>query len=171
VSDKILVAYATAAGSTGEVAEAIGKALREGDATVDVRRAKEVTDVGEYRAVVLGTGVRAGHVYQEAATFVETHQEALSKVPVAYFVVCMTMQDDTEDARCQAGTYLDQLQEKAPVVEPVDRGLFGGAMDYKRLPLPLRLMMKAMKQPEGDSRDWEAIRAWAVGLRSALVGA
>jgi menaquinone-dependent protoporphyrinogen oxidase len=171
MSDKILVAYATAAGSTGEVAEAIGKALREGDATVDVRRAKEVTDVGDYSAVVLGTGVRAGHVYQEATTFVETHQESLSRVPVAYFVVCMTMQDDTEDTRCQAGTYLDQLQEKAPAVEPVDRGLFGGAMEYIKLPLPLRLMMKAMKKPEGDFRDWEAIRAWAVGLRPSLSGA
>jgi menaquinone-dependent protoporphyrinogen oxidase len=171
MSDKILVAYATAAGSTGEVAEAIGKALREGDATVDVRRAKEVAGVGDYRAVVVGTGVRAGRVYQEAATFLETHQEVLSKVPVAYFVVCMTMQDDTEDARCQAGTYLDQLQEKAPAVEPVDRGLFGGAMDYKKLPLPLRLIMKVMKASEGDFRDWEAIRAWATGLRPLLSGA
>jgi len=171
MSNKILVAYATAAGSTGEVAEAIGNALREGDATVDVRRAKEVADVGDYSAVVLGTGVRAGHVYQEAATFVKTHQEALSKVPVAYFVVCMTMQDDTEDTRCQAGTYLDQLQEKAPAVEPVDRGLFGGAMDYKKLPLPLRLMMKVMKASEGDFRDWEAIHAWATGLRPLLSGA
>jgi menaquinone-dependent protoporphyrinogen IX oxidase len=76
-----------------------------------------------------------------------------------------------EDTRCQAGTYLDQLQEKAPAVEPVDRGLFGGAMDYKKLPLPLRLMMKAMKKKEGDFRDWEAIRAWAMGLRSLLSGA
>jgi menaquinone-dependent protoporphyrinogen IX oxidase len=40
MSDRILVAYATAAGSTGEVAEAIGKTLREGNAEVDVRHAK-----------------------------------------------------------------------------------------------------------------------------------
>jgi len=29
-------------------------------------------------------------------------------------------------------------------------------------------MMKAMKKPEGDFRDWEAIRAWADGVRPAL---
>jgi menaquinone-dependent protoporphyrinogen oxidase len=73
MSDKILVAYATAAGSTGEAAEEIGKTLRAGGAAVDVRRAKEVTDVSRYGAVVLGTGIRAGQVYNEAAAFVETH--------------------------------------------------------------------------------------------------
>jgi menaquinone-dependent protoporphyrinogen IX oxidase len=34
--------------------------------------------------------------------------------------------------------------------------------------LALKLMMKAMKKPEGDFRDWEAIRAWADGVRPAL---
>jgi hypothetical protein len=29
-------------------------------------------------------------------------------------------------------------------------------------------MMKAMKKPEGDARDWEAIRDWAQGVRPAL---
>jgi len=35
--------------------------------------------------------------------------------------------------------------------------------------LALRLMMKAMKRPEGDFRDWEAIRARADGVRPALL--
>lgn len=165
MNDKILVAYATAAGSTGEVAEAVGKALSDGGAAVDVRQAKEVADVSGYRAVVLGTGIRAGQVYQEAATFVETHQQALSQVPVAYFVVCSTMEEDTEESRATASGYLDQLREKAPAVEAVDKGLFAGAVNLKKLPLPLRLILKAMKKSEGDWRDWEAIRAWATNLQ------
>ena len=44
-------------------------------------------------------------------------------------------------------------------------------MEYIKLPLPLRLMMKAMKKEEGDFRDWDAIRAWATGLRPALLDA
>ena len=32
-----------------------------------------------------------------------------------------------------------------------------------------RLMMKAMGSPEGDFRDWEAIRAWAGQVRARLV--
>lgn len=165
MSDKILVAYATAAGSTEEVAEAVGKALSDGGAAVDVRRAKEVTDVGGYRAVVLGTGIRAGQVYREAASFVETHQQALSQMSVAYFVVCSTLEENTEENRATASGYLDQLREKAPAVEPVDKGLFAGAVDFKKLPLLLRLILKAMKKSEGDWRDWDAIRDWATNLQ------
>ena len=48
--------------------------------------------------------------------------------------------------------------------------LFGGELDYGKLPLPLRLVIKAMKRAEGDVRDWEAIGAWARELRPKLLG-
>lgn len=171
MNDKVLVAYATAAGSTGEVAEAVGQVLRDENTAVDVRRAKDVTDVSGYRAVVVGTGVRAGRAYREAVAFVERYQQALSKMPVAYFVVCLTMQEDTEENRCTVEAYLDPVREKVPQVQPVNVGLFAGALDYKKLPLLLKLILKAMKKQEGDFRDWEAIHAWAAGLRPVLLGA
>jgi menaquinone-dependent protoporphyrinogen oxidase len=169
---KILVAYATAAGSTGEVAEAVGKALREAGAAVDVRRAKEVADVSGYSAVVLGTGVRAGKTYAEAATFLTAHQSALTKLPMASFVVCLTMKENTDENCREAGGYLDAMLEAAPGIEVVSKGLFGGAVKYDTLALPFRLILKwFIKEPEGDHRDWNAIRAWAAEIYPALEGA
>lgn len=168
MSDKILVAYASKCGSTGEVAEAIGEVLCKGGVAADVRLAKGVTDVGSYRAVVTGSAARMGRWLPEAVKFVETHKEALSQMPVAYFTVCLTMADDTEENRREVAAYMDPVRE---MVQPLDVGLFAGALDYGKLPLPFRLIMKGMKAEEGDFRDWEAIRAWAADLRPALLGA
>jgi menaquinone-dependent protoporphyrinogen oxidase len=158
VENRILVAYASRAGSTGEVAEAIGKVLCEGGAAVDVRRAKEVTDVSGYRAVIVGSGVYMGQWMSEAIKFVEAHQDALSRAPVAYFTVCLTMREDTDENRREVAAYLDPLRE---VVQPTSVGLFAGRLDCSNLPFLYRLIAKAMGSAEGDFRDWEAIRAWA----------
>ena len=166
MENKVLVAYASRAGSTGEVAEAIGQVLCEAGAAVDVRLAKEVTDLSPYRAVVVGSGIRVGKWLPEAVEFVERHREALSRMPVAYFLVCLTLKENTEENRREVSAYLDPVCE---MVQPVDVGLFAGAMDYSKLPFILRLMMKAMKSPEGDFRNWETIRAWADQVRARLV--
>ena len=56
MSDRVLATYATAAAWTGEVAEAVGKSLWDGDSTADVIRAKEMIDVTSYGALVVGVG-------------------------------------------------------------------------------------------------------------------
>jgi menaquinone-dependent protoporphyrinogen oxidase len=166
MKDKILVAYASRAGSTGEVAETIGQMLCEAGAAVDVRLAKEVTDLSPYRAVVVGSGIRVGKWLPEAVEFVENHRETLNRIPIAYFLVCLTLKEDTEENRREVSAYLDPV---CKIVQPVDTGLFAGAMDYSKLPFILRLTMKAMKSPKGDFRDWEVIRAWADRVHDRLI--
>jgi menaquinone-dependent protoporphyrinogen oxidase len=41
-------------------------------------------------------------------------------------------------------------------------------LDRKRLSFLERTMVGAVKAPDGDFRPWEAIRAWAVAIASAL---
>lgn len=167
MGDRVLIAYASAAGSTAEVAEAIGQELRDLGADVEVRAAKELKDLSAYKAVIVGTGIRMGKLFSDATKFVEKNQNTLRQVPVALFVVCMTMKDDTEESRRTVTAYLDPLRE---MVEPVEVGLFAGALDYSRLRFPWSQLMKAAKNevPEGDFRDWAAIRAWARRAHSRL---
>lgn len=164
MAKRVLVAYASASGFTEGVAQAIGEGMGEVGVSVDVMRAKQVKNVTEYDAVVIGSGIRAGRVFTEAISFLQRFQANLSEMPVAYFVVCLTMKDDTEENRCTAGAYLDAVKEKVPTIEPVDVGLFAGGVDYNKLGFPFKLILKAMKSPVGDFRDWEAIKTWSTSV-------
>jgi menaquinone-dependent protoporphyrinogen oxidase len=166
---RVLIAYATRANATQGVAEAIGKTLQDAGVVVHVGNVKRINNVDDYSAVVIGSGIRAGRLYGEAVKFVEKHRSALAELPVAYFVVCLTMAEPTEE-NCEAvDAYLDPLREAVPEVAPVNVGLFAGALDYNKLSLPLKMIMRMMDSEAGDFRDWDAIRAWAEELHSDLL--
>jgi len=170
----ILITYATWTGATHEVADAIAAVLREDGVRVDVMDAKTVKALVGYDAVVVGTSVHMGKVPKDAVRFALKHRDALGKLPVAQFIVCLTMCEDTPEHRTTALGYLDQINQTAPQMKPVDVGLFGGVVlagteHAKKLNPILRGMASSMAREMKDGRDWDAIRAWAGGLRTKLL--
>jgi menaquinone-dependent protoporphyrinogen oxidase len=158
---KVLIAYATYYGSTMEVAQAVAERIRALGAEVDVQPVKEVHDLSPYQAVVLGSAIRGGKIHPAAEKFLERNEDALAKIPVAYFVCCMTAREKSEDARLKAESYLSETLNRTPKIKPISTGIFGGKLEYSRLEWLARLVLKTLDAPEGDFRDWEAIRAWA----------
>ena len=161
MSKKVLVAYASRAGSTGGVAEAIGKQLAEAGAAVDVLNIKSVKDISAYSAVVIGSAIRIGSWVSEAISFVENNSAALKSMPVAFFSVCMSANDKAPAKQAEVRTYMDKPKT---VLSPADEAIFMGVMDPSKIKLYERLMMQLMKSPVGDFRDWDTIRTWANGL-------
>jgi menaquinone-dependent protoporphyrinogen oxidase len=172
--NRVLVVYATWTGATRSVAEAIADELRVNGAGVDVRPAKEVKDVSPYQAVLVGTSVHMGRLPGAIPRFAKRHRQALAGMPVAYFAVCGTMAEDTPENRKEAMTYVQPLFKAAPQVKPLDIGLFAGAVltdteEFESMFFAFKSIVKSVEGEMEDGRDWEAIRAWARGLRPALV--
>ena len=163
---KILVTYATSAGSTAEVADAIAKTLAESGILIDIKPVANVKEIKDYKAVVLGSAVIKGDVLPEALEFVKRYKTELKSIPVAYFIVCMTLKENTEEKRKKANAYLDPLRNE---LTPVDTGQFAGKLDYSKLGSVDYIIVKYfISEPEGDYRDWNAIKDWASRLGKKL---
>ena len=108
---KVLVAYASYCGTTGGVAEAIGKVLCDRGAVVDVRPVKNVGDLSSYQAAVIGSATRTASWWPEAISFVAGHKKTLSRIPVAYFVTRLALVKDTEESRRTARSFMEPALE------------------------------------------------------------
>jgi menaquinone-dependent protoporphyrinogen oxidase len=187
----ILVTYTTNAGSTAEVAQAIGEELTKSGVQVEVRSFADVTSLDDYTAVIIGAPMILGW-HRAAMAFVQTHQTALSQKPVAYFLTCLSLTATEEQTLNDVPLYLDTAHAKtpknpgklsfkekfglpasyvepilgnAPQVKPVSVGLFGGKLDYSKLNLFQMLFVRIIiRHQAGDFRHWDAIKEWAKSL-------
>ncbi len=169
---KVLVAYTSQYGSTAGVAVAIAQTLCQGGVAADARFVANVNDLSAYRAVVVGSPVISEAWMPEAVTFVETNRGLLSKLPVAYFLTCMTLglTDKPEEKQKIAGV-LAAVEKQIPEVIPVDKGLFAGALDYNKMSYFMQVMYRVFSEDvtSGDFRNWDAIRTWSETLRPKLL--
>lgn len=158
---RVLITYASKAGSTAEIAAKIGETFTQRSFAVDVLPTHMVSNVSRYRAVVLGSAIRVGRILPEAMSFIQKNQDALKGIPFSLFVVCLTMKCDDDVNRKTVGAYLDPVYK---LVHPVTVGLFAGVLNTKRLGLMERVLIKAINAAEGDYRQWDQIDAWAQTL-------
>jgi menaquinone-dependent protoporphyrinogen oxidase len=153
---QVMVACASKHGSTEGIAQAIADRLRQqGHGAVAVRVA-DVADLHGIQAVVLGSAVYAGSWMHEATEFAEGNAQVLSTMPVWLFSsgpLGTEVHDEEEQPR--------QLPELTRALHPRGHRVFFGALDHDKLGFGERMMVKAVKAPQGDFRDWNAIAGWA----------
>lgn len=188
---RILVVFATRHGSTPEVAEAVAEELRAGGAEVDVRPASLDGGLRGYRAVVLGAPMILGW-HKDALRFIERHRYELATMTTVYFVMAVSLTETGEDhvdgvpivkdpwltkrpkdpaklsfreRYARPSEYLKKPLKKAPEVRPSSVAFFAGSLDLTKMNLFEKLfVMLVIGATPGDSRNWEAIRAWARDL-------
>jgi len=166
MNERILVAYASATGSTIDVAAAIGETLGAGGLAVDVKPVQQAlpVDGARYRAVVLGSAVQHGTWLPEAIDFARAQQPTLGRLPVALFCVHIRNLGGDDTSRQNRRAYLDTVR---PLVQPVAEGYLGGRFNRRGAKLMLPGLL-ARFVPTLDFRNWEAIRAWAEDIHPLL---
>jgi menaquinone-dependent protoporphyrinogen oxidase len=169
VDNKVLVAYATKYGATAEIAEKIGEVLRQAGLATDVVPADRAGDVGAYQAVVLGSAVYIGQWRKEAAKFLQANESALAEKPVWLFSSGPTGEGDVAELM-QGWRFPGKLQPIADRIGARDIAVFHGTVDADKLNFLERWMLKNVKAPAGDYRDWETIIAWATAIAEELQG-
>ena len=167
----VLVTYASRTGSTAEIAQAIGTTLREGGVPVDVKPMQEIKELAPYQAVIAGSAIRGARWLPEAVQFIRSHQSELRHKPFAMFTVCITLaMANSEQYRTAVAGWTAPVRA---IVNPLSEGLFAGMLDFNKLPMnwetfKLRATVAMGIFPRGDHRDWDAVRAWAEGLKPRI---
>jgi menaquinone-dependent protoporphyrinogen oxidase len=172
---RVLIAYASMHGSTGGVADAIGKDLCAAGVSVDIRLVETVKDLSPYKAVVIGSAIRSDKWLPEAKKFVANNRTVLSTLPTAYFLTCLTLVKASEEDKKKVQSFLDPVMEAIPEVKPLCTGLFAGVLNYDKYGGVIKAVMKykmwAKGVEEGDYRDWPVIHAWTDQLKSGILSA
>lgn len=166
----VLVAYATASGSTAAVAERVAARLRRFGYVVDSCPAGPGLDPAPFDAIVLGSAV---HDMAWLPPAVEVLSRIPRSTPVWFFSIGGVAPTGPVTRRLVA-LELDRVEGGFPAAfRGREHRLFAGVVRMGGLPLWGRLFWRLIGGRDGDHRDWPAIDAWAqrIGIEvSGLAG-
>ena len=161
---RVLVIYASTHGHTGKIAARVAEAIGPAAELRDIASGRAPEPL-RYDAVVVGASVHAGHHQKAMLEWVREHAGALNKMPTAFFSVCLTAADDTDEARRSSQAYIDEALDKTGWHPRIARS-FAGALQYREYDLFTRLLIKLMMKHGGhptdtsrdhDFTDWDAV--------------
>jgi len=162
---RILIIYDTKYGATRTIADKIQEVLCAQGAQVDMSLVKRIQDVSTYDAVIIGSAIINEQWRPDALNFLKAKKDDLAAKPVAVFIVCGLLKDDTAENRQTAQKYyIDAVLKKTPEIVPVGSpGLFAGVMDFSVLAPMDEFLIRALfgsMLPEGDYRNFDKVTQW-----------
>jgi menaquinone-dependent protoporphyrinogen oxidase len=164
----VLVAYATAHGSTKGVALAVAQHLSAAGVAVDLRAADDVADVRAYDAAVLGSAIHNGRWLTPASELLNELARELSG-PLWLFSVC-TVGETTSFLGPRLSRIARRARKLPPDVAAVGapHRFFAGVIEKSHWNATGRLFFLATGGHYGDHRDWADIEHWATRITAAL---
>lgn len=159
---RILIATASKHGATTGIGDAIALQLRRaGHQVVHVEPAI-VSAIRDDDAVILGSAVYAGRWQRSAVDFAERFAADLRARPVWLFS-SGPLGDPPKPIEAPV-----DVAHVADVTGAREHRVFAGRLDRARLGVGERLIVAAVRAPDGDQRPWPEIETWADGIAAEL---
>jgi menaquinone-dependent protoporphyrinogen oxidase len=170
---RILSVYASAHGSTAEVARFMGELWQRCGVGTVVEAGDSVCSVEGYDAYVLGSAVHNGLWLPEMAAFVRRTRSELADKPAYLWLTCLRAIEPGGYAYV-TNNYLPNLLSRSLSFRRI--GIFAGKVDTATLDRDEAWTLtfrydgsRDVSTLGGDHRDWNAIRAWAEQVADDLV--
>jgi menaquinone-dependent protoporphyrinogen oxidase len=159
---RILVSTASKHGSTAEIGHEIAGILAEAGHDVEDISPDGVKSLAGFDAVVLGSGIYVGHWLAPARDLVERLADELVERPVWLFSTGPIGDPPKPDEDPE------EIGELLEITHAREHVTFAGKVDRSELGLGEKVIVAAVRLPEGDFRPWADVRAWATGIAEAL---
>ncbi|WP_019926532.1 flavodoxin domain-containing protein [Nocardia sp. BMG111209] len=165
----IAVLYATAQGSTREIAEFIGTELAGRGARVEVSDVEHAPDPSTVDGIVLGSAVHNRALLPEMSDYVHNYREQLSGLDVWLFSVGLGPALHGPIGRLLGTKVPSRIAAVRDEIQPLDYRAFAGHYERAGVDLPARILFRLLGGTRyGDLRDWSAIRDWTGLIAAAL---
>jgi menaquinone-dependent protoporphyrinogen oxidase len=163
---RVLVAVASRHGSTLELAQAMGEALRSHGVSAEIHGVDEVPESGDgavadFDGVVLGSALYSKRWLEPAARFVAERSQTLRARPVWLF-----SSGAVGNPEMHMGPL--ELAELEQLTGAREHRIFPGRLDENELDAQERQVVDELGASGGDYRDWAAVRAWAAHVADVL---
>jgi menaquinone-dependent protoporphyrinogen oxidase len=160
---RVLVTAASRHGATTAIAETITRVLADEGLQAEWRRPEEIETFDGYDAVVLGSAVYVGRWLPAAMELAKAHEAALRQRPVWLF---SSGPLGTPDAKPEGDP--EGVAELSEAINARAHRIFPGRVDRSQLSLTEKIVVRAVRAPVGDFRDWPAVESWARGIAGQL---
>ena len=162
---KVLIAYATAHGSSSDIARAIGDVLKAHGEQVTVEDVRNITHVDGYDAYIFGSAIHSGTWLPEMKGFLHAYQPQLAGKPVYFWMSCIRVMEQDGMEHVSEFYMVPEMLNKMNVRLTT---AFAGKLAlndvdwHERWTLAARYDGSAWPSSfDGDFRDWDKIKAWA----------
>jgi len=170
----VLVAYASAHGSTRGIAERIAAKLRDRGLDIALHDISGGSAPALFDAAIIGSAIHNARWLPEATAFLHRNCDWLGQHPLWLFSVS-SVGDQESLFPPRVARFMRRARKSVEETTGIPAEVlfrehrnFAGAIERHHYPLVGNLFMRAMRGRYGDHRNWPALDAWADEITAEL---